>query len=293
MNTAILSRIIGGETAPSHTWGWTVGLYRSNHFYCAGSIIASDLVVTAAHCIYSEILTLSKLTLIAGSNLLSATDKQGQIRSVHEVFIHPQYDNRLTLNDIAIIRLSKPFNMSDSRLAAICLPNAVTAEENAISEDPKPGTNLVVVGWGVTESGSGIKSKTLQQVTVQAVASNSTDCTTSTGDMVNSTLTFCAGVAGGGKDSCQGDSGGPLMAFVTDHWELVGITSNGYGCALPGHSGIYTRVPYFIPFINTIMNQNQTLYSSLINLSSDCDRFQTTIIKYIILIISVLVCNIF
>ncbi|CAF0923503.1 unnamed protein product [Adineta steineri] len=266
MNTAILSRIIGGETAPSHTWGWTVGLYRSNHFYCAGSIIASDLVVTAAHCIYSEILTLSKLTLIAGSNLLSDTDKQGQIRSVHEVFIHPQYDNRLTLNDIAIIRLSKPFNMSDSRLAAICLPNAVTAEENAISEDPKPGTNLVVVGWGVTESGSGIKSKTLQQVTVQAVASNSTDCTTSTGDMVNSTLTFCAGVAGGGKDSCQGDSGGPLMAFVTDHWELVGITSNGYGCALPGHSGIYTRVPYFIPFINTIMNQNQTLYSSLINL---------------------------
>jgi hypothetical protein len=54
---------------------------------------------------------------------------------------------------------------------------------------------------------------------------------------------ICAGEAG--RDSCQGDSGGPLVAdadptSATD-FRLVGIVSTGYGCALDGFPGIYTR----------------------------------------------------
>ncbi|CAF4781406.1 unnamed protein product, partial [Rotaria sp. Silwood2] len=52
--------------------------------------------------------------------------------------------------------------------------------------------------------------------------------------VADSKLQFCAGIITGGKDTCQGDSGGPLMAFVNNVWQLHGITSNGYGCALPG-----------------------------------------------------------
>ncbi|CAF4470988.1 unnamed protein product, partial [Rotaria sp. Silwood2] len=65
-------------------------------------------------------------------------------------------------------------------------------------------------------------------------------------------------------DTCQGDSGGPLMAFVNNVWQLHGITSNGYGCALPGYPGIYTRVSYYVKWIQSIMAPNKiTTISSI------------------------------
>jgi secreted trypsin-like serine protease len=64
-------------------------------------------------------------------------------------------------------------------------------------------------------------------------------------------------------DACRGDSGGPIMAFISNRWQLVGITSVGYGCAVPGHSGVYTRVAYYIPFIETVTKGKQTKYPSV------------------------------
>jgi hypothetical protein len=88
---------------------------------------------------------------------------------------------------------------------------------------------------------------------------------------------FCAGVSGGGKgyylifglffshystfsmflflDTCQGDSGGPLMMFTSSRqWVLVGVTSNGYGCARPAYSGVYTRVAAYESWIKLNTN---------------------------------------
>ncbi|CAF3497006.1 unnamed protein product [Rotaria sp. Silwood1] len=291
---AVLARIFGGEAVSRNSWGWIVGLYRSNNYYCAGSLISSTLILTAAHCITSELSKLEKITVIAGSNRLSNRDGQGQIRRVYEVFIHPDFDKNSKVNDIGIIRLSTPFDMTNSKLTIVCLPHAVTAESIAEVEYPVPGTTLVVIGWGATEYSPMNPSTTLQQVTVKAVASTSSDCTTSTNEMVNVTVHFCAGISGGGKDACLGDSGGPIMAFVDNRWQIMGITSIGYGCALPGHSGIYTRVAYYIPFIEKIKDQNQTIYASIIaSITNGYNRMQTTMIENIIFIILLLIINMF
>ena len=56
-------------------------------------------------------------------------------------------------------------------------------------------------------------------------------------------------------DTCQGDSGGPLMMFSSSHqWVLVGLTSNGIGCAEANYSGVYTRVAAFQDWIATTMS---------------------------------------
>jgi secreted trypsin-like serine protease len=65
-------------------------------------------------------------------------------------------------------------------------------------------------------------------------------------------------------DTCQGDSGGPLMVFTTsEQWVIVGMTSYGYGCAIPEYSGVYTRVVAYLDWIDQFVNTSDTsLYAS-------------------------------
>jgi hypothetical protein len=45
------------------------------------------------------------------------------------------------------------------------------------------------------------------------------------------------------------------MIFTSsEQWVLVGLTSFGYGCAKPGYSGVYTRIPVYIDWINSFIN---------------------------------------
>ena len=58
--------------------------------------------------------------------------------------------------------------------------------------------------------------------------------------------------------SLQYDSGGPMVCFdaADDQWLLSGVVSVGYGCARSGFPGIYTRVPYFIDWIQNTIEDN-------------------------------------
>jgi trypsin len=59
---------------------------------------------------------------------------------------------------------------------------------------------------------------------------------------------FCAGLTQGGKDSCQGDSGGPV---VSSSKQLLGVVSFGYGCAIAGKPGVYSRIGALSSFVTS------------------------------------------
>lgn len=114
-----LSRIVGGESAHSDTWSWTVFL-RIRSKRCGGSIIAPSWILTAAHCLNNS--RASQITVYAGSH---EKWKGNQIRNVSTIVRHPGYNDSSNtfVNDIALLHLSTPLIMTDPHVSIICLPS--------------------------------------------------------------------------------------------------------------------------------------------------------------------------
>ncbi|CAF0905800.1 unnamed protein product [Didymodactylos carnosus] len=219
-NPAILSKIVGGEESIPNSFGWVVSIRMYSSHVCGGSIISDFWIITAAHCIPSNYV-FGSFSIMAGIQNLSDI---GQERLIVESFVHPQYDPDTFDNDIALVRLNLPLDMTHRSLAIICLP-IINNTLLDFQEYPSPGTPLVGIGWGTLMSNNTEPSETLQQVTLETIANYRAFCMSI---IHNVTLQFCAGIDGGGKDTCQGDSGGPIMMFrSTGQWELVGLTSYG------------------------------------------------------------------
>lgn len=112
------SRIVGGETAASGTWGWAVSLSISGVYLCGGSIISNSWVITAAHCV--DGIASSQITIYAGSTQRWVGT---QNRTVAQVIVHSDYNPTDFVNDIALLKLASPLNMSDPYVSVICLPS--------------------------------------------------------------------------------------------------------------------------------------------------------------------------
>ncbi len=226
----ISPRIVGGSEAARGAWPFMVGIFSknsgslSNSFFCGGSLVHPDWVLTAAHCLIDE--TASSIKI--GISLHDLATDSGEIKNASRIIIHPSYNNNSLENDIALIELS-----SSSTTGTPILPYA--------GGNTFAGENGVAIGWGNTSEDGDISEK-LRQVTLP-IANNS-----SCGE--NSKKICSAGLPTGGKDTCQGDSGGPLVIGSGSSASLVGITSSGEGCARPYEYGISTRVSSYTSFIN-------------------------------------------
>ena len=187
------SRIVGGENAEPHSWPWIVSLRTPFVHSCAGSLINDQWVVTAAHCMVGNTGTYNIHIGVHDERTPSP-----QIRRVDKVIIHPDYlPPPRYVNDIALIRLSEPVNLTvpETLVGLTCLPKPALPLDY-----PTPNTRLTVIGWGRLLYG-GIRPSVLRQVRVHTLANNDSRCL---GSIVNKDRQFCAMVDGGGKDSCQG-----------------------------------------------------------------------------------------
>ena len=184
LKSTILTKILGGEIAREDTWRWAISIRSNNYHTCGGSLITSNLILTAAHC-FASVKDISKYSITAASTRLSNIRQQ---RSLAQVFVHRQYNLSTYENDIAAIRLSSPLNMNDSSLAALCLSKGIT---NDYTND----TDVVAIGWGVYSKDE-IVSDVLRQVTLKTIPSMNRACLRS---IRNANVQMCAGVSGGGK----------------------------------------------------------------------------------------------
>uniref|UniRef100_A0A3B3XRH2 Peptidase S1 domain-containing protein n=1 Tax=Poecilia mexicana TaxID=48701 RepID=A0A3B3XRH2_9TELE len=241
----LVTQIVGGAAAPQGSWPWQVSLQTSSHF-CGGSLINSEWVLTAGHCIISNI---GSARLVLGLQSLTGTNPNKVTRTVAQVIRHPSFSISTLDNDIALIKLSSAVTFNNY-ISPVCL---AAADSTFYS-----GVNSWVTGWG--NIGSGVVILTdLKQETFSVIYYHTEGSrffygyapTTITDNMI------CAGLLQGGKDSCQGDSGGPMVSKQAGRWIQSGIVSFGIGCANPNYPGVYARVSQYESWIKTQITTNQ------------------------------------
>ena len=114
------SKIVGGSYVPKDEYPWftTMALLKNNGQFvqrrgCGASLIAPDVVLTAAHCVDSWEWDFPGLNLgvIVGAFRPPYNETNGGQRSdviaVKEVIMHPEYDFYTTDNDFALLHLEE------------------------------------------------------------------------------------------------------------------------------------------------------------------------------------------
>lgn len=241
-------RIIGGEEAGSGEFPWMVALASNGYSYdpyqsqfCGGSLIASQWVLTAAHCVVESRVTTdpNDIYIYYGSTTLDKT--LGHQAEVSQIIPHEYYDAWTHDNDIALIKLKEPI----TSITPVTLPTSSQA-----SSLEAAGNTITVSGWGDTnidEQGTSWPSN-LMKVSLPLVSN--TTCASSYGSTITDNM-ICAGYSEGGKDSCQGDSGGPMFIQSGSGYIQLGVVSFGAGCAMPDAYGVYARVSRYLDWIES------------------------------------------
>ncbi|EAT36354.1 AAEL011553-PA [Aedes aegypti] len=226
-------RIVGGKHSTIEQHPYQISLRRGSTHTCGGSIISADAVLTAAHCVYYTNVEPTDFSIRAGSTL---RNEGGQLITVAQLFIHPEYDDWTLELDIAVLKLSENF-IFGAGIQPVALPNSnLKISHGAVAS---------IAGWGSLYY-QGPSVLRLQEVTVPIVENAVCGLAYQNFGPIWP-FHLCAGAHG--IDACQGDSGGPLVMDGT----VIGVVSWGYGCAFNGYPTVYTRVSEFTDFIRQHM----------------------------------------
>lgn len=205
---------------------------------CAGSLIAKNIVLTAAHCVAHPPVDGTKVLktreVLVGTQTLSEGGARYRIVSV---VVHKGYKPGSQKDDIAVLRI-EPIATGATQYA-IKLPDAVTGFSRIVA-----GSRISVLGWGYTgvvgraerhertQAGPQFAQDKLRIAAMQAYDTNA--CKLLSGYQ-NIDKKICAitpedRIKPGESFSCRGDSGGPVIQNTNGRVVQVGLVSGGVGC---------------------------------------------------------------
>ncbi|XP_059486668.1 brachyurin-like [Neocloeon triangulifer] len=230
----ISNKIIGGDYAFLGQFPNQVALYLDAAYFCGGSLISDNIVLTAAHCA-EDIRTFE---VHAGTTW----NQGGQVVTSRNATIHEYYDSVTIINDLALVFL--PNQLTGENIGPVRLPS------HSMLGVTFAGQYARVSGWGRTSDSSPYISEDLKFVDVKVI--ENAECAAVYGDIINDSK-ICVDTNAGLSGTCNGDSGGPLIIFEADgDATQIGVVSFGAsdGCEAGYPDGL-TRITEYLTWIET------------------------------------------
>jgi hypothetical protein len=243
------ARVVGGSSTQIQAVPWavfvqsTIGNVRLS---CTGSVVDASHVLTAAHCVFDESgrqASSSAVTVRAGISNSSSplpTDAE-QDRTASLIRVHPGYvpSQRNHPDDVAVIALSSPLDLSGPAVQAVALPTP--------GIEYPAGAKVDLAGFGQQTAGvqsAGPLFSMTSTVDPQGVCSPDG---VQKGLTPYNGITLCA--SSPSSALCNGDSGSGLVTS-TDPPVLIGVASSTISCDA-GSRGVYTYIgaPEILQFV--------------------------------------------
>lgn len=178
---------------------------------CGCSIVTSQWVVTAAHCVEGK--QMRFMTVYAGCTDRTSTENRQEAEVLQ--IVYNGYESSTRNNNIALLQLDKQltFNNYVQKIRIPQIPD--TIPENS---------DCYVTGWGQT--GGGATTLNLKYGNVDVISNDKCDSWLSSGVALTNS-TFCSGSNETDTSPCEGDDGGPLVCHddVTKTSYLYGVVS--------------------------------------------------------------------
>ena len=237
--------IYGGSVPSDPRFDAVVGLYirkgRSTYI-CSGTLIAPDVVASAAHCFAEARGKGIVLSSASDVDVFFGAEIGGAGVAVSEVLVHAGYDpRRYGVDDLALLRLVAP----------VTIPPMAHLPTNFANREAV-GTPVIFAGYGSTETGTIGKKLvvggSLSDVTTTGLRNEQDDAT----------------------GTCGGDSGGPLI-YDFDSTLYVGGTTS-WGDSACTDYGWSMRVSAYDSWINDFIAgpQPECTINSDCNDGNDC-----------------------
>ncbi|CAK1591400.1 unnamed protein product [Parnassius mnemosyne] len=243
-------RIYKGERTKIKHFPFMASIHIFNTFQCAGSIIKSDLIISASSCLqlawnnrfYRE--NPAFLSVRVGSSFYTGG---GENIPVLEIYFHPDYNPKSLRNNICLLRLIRHIKFRPKNRRKV----------RKILIDKKPW-NLPVDIPGVTIIGWGAKgpSNILADPWKNILSYASLDvyplkeCQEVYSREYVTRKNFCAGFFSKGGGACNRDVGAPGVVDGI----LMGVVSFGSPtCGTPDAPTVFTKLGYYSHWIEQIM----------------------------------------